>query len=89
MPHHARKPDPAFAPVAGSENEPGHYIRHPAKLVAHGGQVAVLTRSRVWPASHISPAPEPRRAGSEDFRRWPSRMGNQLVYRDGRIETLA
>jgi hypothetical protein len=30
----------------------------------------------------------PRRPGSEDFLEFPSRMGDKLYYRDGRIKNI-
>ncbi len=37
------------------------------------------------PSSHIPP---PMRPGSEEFLKHPSRMGNKLYYRDGRIVNI-
>ena len=46
---------------------------------------AVIDRPPYDPSQEI---PTPRRPGSEDFLKYPSRMGNKLYYRDGRIETI-
>lgn len=46
---------------------------------------AVVDRPIYDPSAEI---PMPIRPGAEDFLKYPSRMGNRLYYRDGRIETI-
>lgn len=46
---------------------------------------AVLERPLYSPAKEIQ---RPMRPGSEEFLKYPSRIGNTLYYRDGRIEQL-
>jgi predicted transcriptional regulator len=46
---------------------------------------AVIDRPTYNPSDE---KPLPMRPGSEDFLKYPSRMGNTLYYRDGRIELI-
>lgn len=46
-----------------------------------------LLEGRTLPTS-IWERPPAQRPGSMDFLNWPSRRGNRLYYRDGRIEIL-
>lgn len=63
----------------------------PYEVLAPGvGDWRLLTSSpSARAASPADLAPPPPRLGSEDALRCPSRIGNQLVYRDGRITDLA
>jgi hypothetical protein len=41
------------------------------------------------PAGNYVPQWQPLRPGADDALKIPSRSGNRLTYRDGRVETLA
>ena len=47
--------------------------------------VAVMSRPIYEPSKE---KPRPMRPGSEDFLKYPSRMGNRLIYRDGTIKEI-
>jgi predicted transcriptional regulator len=58
----------------------------PASGIHHGRkdrESRLYERPIYEPGKEIRP---PMRLGSEEFLQWPSRIGNSLYYRDGRIE---
>lgn len=75
-------------PVTPAELPPGWYASRPAELLATKAHPSALLSSPGRLRSHFSPRPETTRAEGEDFRQWPSRVGNTLVYRDGRREEI-
>jgi hypothetical protein len=62
-----------------------------SKVFASGvGDLGALTHSpSARAASHADLAPQSPRPGSQDALDCPSRMGDELHYRDGRVTTLA
>ena len=65
-------------------------LPHPAEIIAPGcGDPALLTRSPVRGlASAADLAPPALRPGSGDFLACPSRIGQRLHHRDGRVTDL-
>ena len=65
-------------------------LPHPGEIIAPGcGDPALLTRSPIRSiASAADLAPPALRPGSEDFLTCPSRIGQRLHHRDGRVTDL-
>jgi hypothetical protein len=70
------------------EAQTGHYLRNPQELVAAPMLVELLIRSPTHPVSTAERHPTPMRPGAMDFRRYPSRQGDVLVWPDGRREPI-
>ncbi len=70
--------------TAPAELPPGWFAARPAELLATNAHPSALLSSPGRLRSHFSPRSEITRADGDDFRQWPSRQGNPLVYRDGR-----
>lgn len=66
--------------------ETGHHCR-PIDL-ANERDRGLLTTSKKRPTSEADLHPCTTRPGSEDFRQHPSRRGDRLYYRDGRVTDL-
>jgi hypothetical protein len=77
-------PEPEV-PAAAETIEPPAPSPDPAPLPAPGGAPCAPRRS----ASFADLAPPPRRPGADDALQQPSRIGNRLHYRDGRVTNLA
>lgn len=58
------------------------------EVVIAGGQFAIAGPRMPLTPTDTPRIPEPIRAGGLDFRQYPSRMGNRLYYRDGRVEEI-
>ena len=82
-PHHQLRPDPLAT-------APDRFVPVPAEVIhPHVGAHALLTASPVRRASSAADlAPPALRPGSEDFLACPSRIGNRLHYRGGRVTDL-
>lgn len=63
---------------------PGYYLHHQHVLVAGNTAPRALTQSPPRLRAHFVHREEPVRPGGNDFREHPSRVGNMLIYRDGR-----
>jgi hypothetical protein len=65
-------------------------LPHPAEIIAPGcGDPALLTRSPIRSiASAADLAPPAQRPGAQDALAHPSRIGDRLHYRDGRVTDL-
>lgn len=66
------------------------YQANPLAVAVSPEHAAAMTtsRSRNGMAGTADRLPVACRAGSQDADRLPSRMGNKLVYRDGRVENI-
>lgn len=58
----------------------------PVDVPIAGGAFAVAGPRVPLTGVRPNPVPLPPRPGSEDHQHFPSRMGNHLYYRDGRVE---
>lgn len=63
---------------------PGYYLHNPHTLLAGNTQPRALTQSPPRLREHYCSRPEQIRQGDDDWREHPSRIGDMLVYRDGR-----
>jgi len=79
MTHHL----PDLIPVLRAED-----VIHPHALASQAGTTAAMCSQRTRAASAADLAPPPPRMGSEHALNLPSRTGDMLRYRNGRVTDL-
>jgi hypothetical protein len=68
---------------------PAPVIKYPEEMIAPGaGDPSLLTRSPSHKSSAADDAPPAGRPGQDNNLEHPSRMGDRLVYRNGRVTDM-